>query len=365
MKKFFKFAAVAAITAMFASCTEKPGPDPEKPNNQEPETPEVEITENLAFTLEVTEVEIDKAKVKVEHNGTTKDTWYAFATTETDVNKAVAAKVTELTADGGKISGLKKSRSTTITVRGLEQDTDYTFIAFGITPEGELYGTAASTAFKTEKEEVVPPTPEDLTAGYSAWLGDWTFTGANGISQNVTFSIGEANKTFLMSGYEGLPADYAVIVDWSEEYQAWEIWNQELGTVKFSDGAEGTLWFLGENAEGHLYLSELPICYGGMLEDGTLAALPFEGDLEMQDGSKVSYLVNDMLYIAYLGGTSLSYVTGTFETGYPTFPITITPATKATTCAVKEFKGGKKTLNSLTPKTFNKFSICEKSLRTF
>ena len=95
MKKFFKFAAVAAIAAMFVSCTEKPGPDPEKPNNQEPETPKVEITENIAFTLEVTEVEIDKAKVKVEHNGTTKDTWYAFATTEADVNKAVAAKVTE------------------------------------------------------------------------------------------------------------------------------------------------------------------------------------------------------------------------------------------------------------------------------
>ena len=503
MKKFFKFAAVAAIAAMFVSCTEKPGPDPEKPNNQEPETPKVEITENIAFTLEVTEVEIDKAKVKVEHNGTTKDTWYAFATTDTDVNAAITAKVAELTADGGKISGLKKNTSTTITVRSLEQDTDYTFIAFAITPEGELYGTAASTAFKTEKEEEVPPTPpapegmtvnpnwtvtyigdyeqggkvydnvvvvettdtnpffvtawpvdyyeelgieaiveeeikaweemlaqypgatwndivytesilaqvsiepeygtkwyamaigcdtngkatglyalsevidlenlgggddsgdeEDLTEAYAAWLGDWTFTGANGISQNVTFSIGEANKTFLMSGYEGLPADYAVTVDWSEEYQAWEIWNQELGTVQFDDGSEGNLWFLGENAEGHLYLSELPICQGGMLEDGTLAALPFEGDLEMQDGSKVPYLVNDMLYIAYLGGTSLSYVTGTFQTGYPTFPITITPATKATTCAVKEFKGGKKTINSLTPKTFNTFSVCEKSIRT-
>ena len=368
MKKFFKFAAVAAITAMFVSCTEKPGPDTDKPNNPDnPDTPEVEITEDLTFTLEVTEVEIDKAKVKVEHNGTTKDTWYAFATTDTDVNAAIAAKVAELKADGDKIVGLKKNTSTTITVRSLEQDTDYTFIAFGITPEGELYGTAASTTFKTEKEEVVPPTPpapDDLTAGYSAWLGDWTFTGANGISQNVTFSIGEANKTFLMSGYEGLPADYAVIVDWSEEYQAWEIWNQELGTVKFNDGSEGTLWFLGEDAEGHLYLSELPICQGGMLEDGTLAALPFEGDLEMQDGSTLPYLVNDMLYIAYLGGTSLSYVTSTFQTGYPTFPITITPTTKATTCAVKEFKGGKKTLNSLTPKTFNTFSVCEKSIRT-
>ena len=160
MKKFFKFAAVAAITAMVVSCTEQPGPDPDIPNNPDnPDTPEVEITEDLTFTLEVTEVEIDKAKVKVEHNGTTKDTWYAFATTDTDVNAAINAKVAELKADGDKIVGLKKNTSTTITVRSLEQDTDYTFLAFGITPEGELYGTAASTTFKTEKEEVVPPTP--------------------------------------------------------------------------------------------------------------------------------------------------------------------------------------------------------------
>jgi hypothetical protein len=48
-----------------------------------------------------------------------------------------------------------------------------------------------------------------------------------------------------------------------------------------------------------------------------------------------------------------------------TFPVTITPATKATTKAVKEFKGGKKTLNPLAPKTFKTFSLCNMSVRTF
>ena len=224
MKKFFKFAAVAAIAAMFVSCTEKPGPDPEKPNNQEPETPKVEITENIAFTLEVTEVEIDKAKVKVEHNGTTKDTWYAFATTDTDVNKAVTAKVAELTADGGKISGLKKNTSTTITVRSLEQDTDYTFIAFAITPEGELYGTAASTTFKTEKEEVVPPAPEGMTVNPNwtvTYIGDYEEGGK--VYDNVVVVETTDTNPFFVTAW---PVDYyeelgiEAIVE--EEIKAWE-----------------------------------------------------------------------------------------------------------------------------------------------
>jgi hypothetical protein len=490
MKKFFKFAAVAAITAMFVSCTEKPGPDPDKPNNPDnPDTPEVEITEDLTFTLEVTEVEIDKAKVKVEHNGTTKDTWYAFATTDTDVNKAVTAKVAELTADGGKISGLKKNTSTTITVRSLEQDTDYTFIAFGITPEGELYGTAASTTFKTEKEEVVPPTPpapegmtvnpnwtvaysgakeyegqtyehtatvtstdqnawflssawpkadfdaamqqygidaiaqaelqgfkkyveqvnayygvnytaadlayvgtdwdvievtagewvvmaigigadselsmlyavsepftleeEEMPEAYAAWLGDWTFTGANGITQNVTFSKGVVNQSYKMTGYEGQDLDVTVL--WDPENQYWQINNQNLGTFDFGKDGEGDIWFVGKDVDINFFFAELPICMGGMFEDGSLGCIPFEGDLEMQDGSTFHYVVNDMNFFAELPA-GISWISGTFQTGFPTFPIVITPAaaTSSTRSVEKTYKHSSKLFSA--SHTFNSFA---------
>ncbi|MBO5814900.1 MAG: hypothetical protein J6R30_02150 [Bacteroidales bacterium] len=453
MKKFFKFAAVAAIAAMFVSCTEKPGPDPEKPNNQEPETPKVEITENLAFTLEVTEVEAEQAKVKVEHNGTTKDTWYAFATTEADVNKAVAAKVTELTADGGKISGLKKSKSTTITVRSLEPETDYTFIAFGITAEGQVYGTAASTTFKTVKGElkytenaawtveykgagvvmdeeyehtvtvtstdnnyyflaaypvaefeekgikaiaedefgaymeylnafnqqygtnynmlaycwqgtatdyifvdpgveyyalaigvgedgqlnglwaksdVIYIEEEEMTPEYAAWLGDWTITGANGIEQYVTFAKGIANQTYKMIGYEGeATAGLDVEVEWMQEEGIWVIYNQSFGTYEFTlnggQKANGEIWFVGQTAEGDLYLEEVPVCLGGVTEDGTLAAFGYEETWENEDGTQGSYVVDSMLYLAYFTEQNqLSYISGTYQTGYPTFPMTFT-----------------------------------------
>ena len=489
MKKFFKFAAVAAITAMFASCTEKPGPDPEKPNNQEPETPKVEITENIAFTLEVTEVETDKAKVKVEHNGTTKDTWYAFATTDTDVKAAINAKVAELTADGGKISGLKKNTSTTITVRSLEQDTDYTFIAFAITPEGELYGTAASTTFKTEKEEVVPPAPEGMTvnpnwtvtyigdyeeggkvydnvvvvettdtnpffvtawpvdyyeelgieaivaaeieaweemlaqypgatwadivsaestmaeamiepeygtkwyamaigcdtngqptglyalsevidlenlggeeeeptAEYAAWLGDWTFTGANGVAWPITFSKGKANKSFIMTGWEGF-GDLGVVVEWDATNQIWAAMIQNLGTFEFQGGKTGDIWFAAYDAEGYFYpVDGIPAFLGGYDEEGNRVAVGYAP--QDNSGNTIDFVMAG--YVIDFGQKQYGVLSNPEE--LLTFPVTITPATKATTNAVKEFKGGKKTFNALAPYTFKTFELGSMNFRT-
>lgn len=460
MKKFFKFAAVAAIAAMFVSCTEKPGPDPEKPNNQEPETPKVEITENLAFTLEVTEVEAEQAKVKVEHNGTTKDTWYAFATTEADVNAAVAAKVAELTADGGKISGLKKSRSTTITVRSLEPETDYTFIAFGITAEGQVYGTAASTTFKTVKGElkytenaawtveykgagvvleepydhtvtvtstdnnayfvaaypvadfeeygikaiaekeysaykeyidaynaqygtnytmidafcwigtatdaifinagvdyyafaigvgadgelnglwaksdVIHVAEEDMTPEYAAWLGDWTFTGSNGVSYNVTLEKKISNTSYNLYGWDGNDLDeYPVEVSWEADYGLWTIYPQNFGTFEFQDGSKGDIYFLGgqENEQGFSLYTDVPACMGFVAEDGSYNVLGFADE---ESGIDMTL----MCHFVVIDGTPYFW---NDPAAVPRFPITVTPAeaTASTRSAKKEFKTSK------------------------
>jgi hypothetical protein len=55
-------------------------------------------------------------------------------------------------------------------------------------------------------------------------------------------------------------------------------------------------------------------------------------------GFKMEFLVNLTQY------GELSYITGTYETGYPTFPLTFTPAANAS--SVKEFKTSRKNLNS-------------------
>ena len=154
MKKFFRFAAAAVAAFAIFSCEtpETPTPDgPDTPGNTD--EPKVEYTENIEFELAVKEVEYDQAKVQVSHNGTKTDTWYFFATTETDIAKAVEEMADELAA-GGSISGLKKTTRTTVTVRNLEPETDYNFVVFAITAEGDVYGQYKAIEFKTAKEKV-------------------------------------------------------------------------------------------------------------------------------------------------------------------------------------------------------------------
>ena len=488
MKKFFKFAAIAAITAAFVSCTEKPGPEP-TPEPGPGTTPE--YTEDLTFTLEVAEVEADKAKIKVEHNGTTKDTWYGFATTESDVDKAIADVLEE-----GNVS-LKKNTKTNVTVRSLEPETEYTFIAVGIKADGTTYGEPATVKFTTAKaEEPTPPAPTpgeytinpnwtityigdyeqdgkvynhvitvettdtnpyfvtawpveafdqvgiatvveeeikaweellaqypgatwandilyaesilatvgidpaygtkwyaiaigcdtngnatglyalseiidlenlgggedvELTPEYAAWLGNWTFTGSNGVAFDVTMKQGKANQTYKLAGWEGPDAEgLDITVEWMADNGIWVIFAQSFGTFNFGASGNGEVWLTPESKDGYIYPADgIPACLGGFTQDGQMVVEGYAEELE--DGSVVEMAT--MMYLAKLEKDGKWYgITSVKE--WPTFPLTVTPATKATTNAVKEFKGGKKTLNSLTPKTFNTLSVCEKSIRT-
>lgn len=486
MKKFFRFAAIAVAAIALFSCEKPQGDDTQTPGgNEKPEQTVPEYTEDLTFTLAVTEVEADKAKIKVEHNGTTKDTWYGFATTESDVNKAIV----DILAEGNVT--LKKNTKTTMTVRNLEPETEYTFIAVGIKADGTQYGEPATVKFTTAAEEVpAPPTPnemtvnpnwtvtysgaqeydgqvyehtatvtstdqnpwflsgayekemfdaavaeygltaiaqaeldglkdyikqvneyygqnftavdfayvgtdwdiieiepgkeyvvmaigigadselsmlyaisdvisieeEDLDEAYAAWLGNWTFTGANGLTQNVKFSKGIANQSYKMTGYEGQSLPVTVL--WDAENQFWQINNQNLGNYTLTDQsgnpAPAEIWFLGKDAEKNFFFSDqIPICMGGMFEDGTLGCIPFEGTLQTEKGD-FEYVVNDMNFFAYLTETEqISWISGTFQTGFPTFPITITPA--SATSSTRSVENGIKHISKVMaiPCTFN------------
>ena len=488
MKKFFKFAAIAAITAAFVSCTEKPGPEP-TPEPGPGTTPE--YTEDLTFTLEVAEVEADKAKIKVEHNGTTKDTWYGFATTESDVDKAIADVLEE-----GNVS-LKKNTKTNVTVRSLEPETEYTFIAVGIKADGTTYGEPATVKFTTAKaEEPTPPAPTpgeytinpnwtvtyigdyeeggksyehvvmvettdtnpyfvtawpvdiyeeqgieaitameieawneliaqnpgatfadvvytesilslsgidpqygtrwyamaigcdtngnatglyalsevidlenlgggedvELTPEYAAWLGNWTFTGSNGVAFDVTMKQGKANQTYKLAGWEGPDAEgLDITVEWMADNGIWVIFAQSFGTLNFGASGNGEVWLTPESKDGYIYPADgIPACLGGFTQDGQMVVEGYAEELE--DGSVVEMAT--MMYLAKLEKDGKWYgITSVKE--WPTFPLTVTPATKATTNAVKEFKGGKKTLNPFAPKTFKTFGLCDMSVRTF
>ena len=486
MKKFLRFAAIAAAAFALLSCEKDPqGGDTQKPDGGSTNTPTTEYTKDLKFTLEVSEVEADKAKIKVEHNGTTKDTWYGFATTESDVNKAIAGVLAE-----GNVT-LKKNTKTTMTVRNLEPETEYTFIAVGIKADGTQYGEPATVKFTTAKaEEPTPPAPEgytvnpnwtvtyigeyeeqgrvfehvvlvestdtnpffitawpvdyfeqlgietivnteieaweellaknpgatwadivsaestmadtmiepeygtkwyamaigcdtngqptglyalseviDLenlggeeeepTAEYAAWLGNWTFTGANGVAWPITFSKGKANKSFIMTGWEGF-GDLEVEVEWDATNQIWAAMIQNLGTFEFQGGKTGDIWFAAYDAEGYFYpVDGIPAFLGGYDEEGNRVAVGYAP--QDNSGNTIDFVMAG--YVIDFGADQYGVLSD--PTTLLTFPVTITPATKATTNSVKEFKGGKKTLNPLAPKTFKTFSLCDMSVRTF
>ena len=489
MKKFLRFAAIAAAAFALLSCEKNPqGGDTQKPDGGSTNTPTTEYTEDLKFTLEVSEVEADKAKIKVEHNGTTKDTWIGFATTESDVNKAIADVLAE-----GNVT-LKKNTKTNVTVRNLEPETEYTFIAVGIKADGTQYGEPATVKFTTAKaEEPTPPAPEgytvnpnwtvtyigeyeeggkvydnvvvvettdtnpffvtawpvdyyeelgieaivdaeikawneelakypgatwadivyaesilsqvgidpeygtkwyamaigcdtngqptglyalseviDLenlggeeeepTAEYAAWLGDWTFTGANGVAFDVTMKQGKANQTYKLAGWEGPESEgLDITVEWMADNGIWVIFAQSFGTFNFGASGNGEVWLTPESKDGYIYPADgIPACLGGFTQDGQMVVEGYSEELE--DGSVVEMAT--MMYLAKLEKDGKWYgITSVKE--WPTFPLTVTPATKATTNAVKEFKGGKKTLNPFAPKTFKTFGLCDMSVRTF
>ena len=189
MKKFFKFAAVAAIAAAFVSCgNEKPGPEPG------PDTPSSEYTQDLKFTLELKEVDTDQAKVVVEHNGTTKDSWYAFATTETDIDKAIADALLQENVK------LQERTKYTMTVKNLEPETDYTFVAVGVTADGKTYGEVATLEFTTEEEEVGTSFTENPNWTL-AYTGEKVYNDET-YKHTVTVTSTDDNKWFLSSGWK-------------------------------------------------------------------------------------------------------------------------------------------------------------------
>ena len=451
LTKFFSAVCAVVMSASVFSCT--------PPVSEEGGA---ELNENIQFTLSVSEVTAESAKVKVTHDGERNDSWYGFVTDESNLASAIDAKVEELLASG-KITGLKKTTSTTVSLSGLESGHDYNYVVFGLTSDGIVYGEPESVSFTTEylpqgvtyrensawdvrytgegtiNGETYPYTvtvtssdankyiisaytadvfeeyeinliAEDAVEGlktwldeynqsygtnvtfeqmlyqgtgkeafnftsgswraiavgvgadnlpnglyavsdvftigdsssgdnsemseaYAAWLGNWTFTGANGITQNVTFSKNVANESFKMTGYEGDETEgLDIYVEWLADDQVWVIYNQNFGTYDFGEEyGDGQIWFVGENAEGVFYLSDgIPVCVGGMYEDGTLGAIGYEEEWQNEDGSKESFAVKDMLYLVYFEAmNAVYYLTETYEAGFPTFPITITPNTKS------------------------------------
>ena len=192
---------------------------------------------------------------------------------------------------------------------GLESGYDYIAMAIGASEDGELTGLYAYS-------KVFQPYEEEMTEAYASWIGDWVFTGANGVAFDISIRKDKSNKTFAMTGWEGEEASHCeVIIDWYGD--SWMIWSQHI--LSGSDPTYGNfdIYFCPVNTEnGKGYIGDYPMCIGAVTKDGSRMV-----GIYQEEGFTFTHL-------QFLAEWPDGLYRVTHTTEFPTFPITVTPATK-------------------------------------
>ena len=192
---------------------------------------------------------------------------------------------------------------------GLESGYDYIAMAIGASEDGELTGLYAYS-------KVFKPYEEEMTEAYASWIGDWVFTGANGVSFDINIRKDKSNKTFTMTGWEGEEASHCeVIIDWYGD--SWMIWSQHIRSGSDPTYGNYDIYFCPVNTEnGKGYIGDYPMCIGAVTEDGSRMV-----GIYQEEG----FTFTHMQFLAQWPD-GLRPITMTRQ--FPTFPITVTPATK-------------------------------------
>jgi len=140
--------------------------------NTEPtgQTGIVGIDDVFQFTLKESSVSFDEAEINVQHDGPEDATWYYFVTDDLKKNdaKLLSEKYAELLA-AGKVTGLKKMSNLTVTVDGLDDETEYKFAVFAITEDCRLYENVpmATLTFKTAQNAYKLTRTDDWELNYT------------------------------------------------------------------------------------------------------------------------------------------------------------------------------------------------------
>lgn len=140
MKRILYIAGIVAAALMTASC------------EKEPQGGDDNLNASFSFTVKVSEIGADYAKINVRHDGADDVSWYGFVTDE--VTKSDAKLITEKYSEfleAGQVKGLKTAKNRTVTVDGLESDKKYKYVVFAITEDVKLYNNvdAKSVTFTT------------------------------------------------------------------------------------------------------------------------------------------------------------------------------------------------------------------------
>lgn len=141
----------------------------------------------------------------------------------------------------------------------------YRALAVGFTPEGEVSGLF-SVSDEFEVEEQLP------TPNYLAWLGNWIIEGQNGAISTVNIAKKHANRSFVMTGWEGFE-DLEVEVEYNAELDAMFFYSQlvaedydlgeEYGKVDIYLFAGDEDGYYYDNKDGDYYIAIAGILDGG------------------------------------------------------------------------------------------------------
>ena len=148
----------------------------------------------------------------------------------------------------------------------------YRAVAVGFTPEGEVSGLY-SVSDEFEVKEQLP------TANYQAWLGKWEIYGQNEVSATVNISKSVANRSFVMTGWEGFD-DLEVEVEYNAELDAMFFYSQ-LVAEDYDLGEEygkADIYLFAGDEDGYYYDNkdgDYYIAIAGILDDGQRAIVRY------------------------------------------------------------------------------------------
>ena len=144
----------------------------------------------------------------------------------------------------------------------------YRAIAVGFTPNGEVSGLFSVSDEFEVKEQMA-------SVNYLSWLGDWTVEGQNGAVSKVTIAKKHANRSFIMTGWEGF-YDLEVEVEYSAELDAMFFYSQ-LVAEQYDLGEEygkADIYLFAGDEDGYYYDNkdgDYYIAIAGVLDDGQRA----------------------------------------------------------------------------------------------
>lgn len=203
-----------------------------------------QLNEDLELIVDVEDVTYTSAKIKVTHNGSKSDTWYGFLT---DVvggdEEELISQAVEAYMNGESDEGLRRSKSYVNVFKELTPGTSYKYIAFGLSADGQVYGSIASVEFDTVGSSSEDPGNQGGTGEVTgmrvnkAWTVNYVGEGViNGEDYDHVITVNSTDRnlyaiTVVFASLWNTDDLYDMAVIFAEDLVAWvEDYNDYYGT---------------------------------------------------------------------------------------------------------------------------------------